>query len=81
MFSNLFNFQKQKGDQDPGNNSNHGGKESKLSGLADAVKGKKNKNKKQQQQEQKQQQQIQPEPQESNVSNATISSNFRYFFE
>ena len=67
MFSNLFNFQKQKGEQD---HAGGGGKEpsskAKLSGLAEAVKGKKNKNKKQQQQQQQQSQQPQqlPEPQE-----------------
>ena len=52
MFSNLFNFQKQKADQEQN-------KESKLSGFP---LGKKNKNKKQQQQIQ---QQVAQEPEES----------------
>ena len=63
MFSNLFNFQKQKPDQEQT-------KESKLSGFP---LGKKNKNKKQQQQQQIQQQ-VAQEPEESIVH---VSLNLR----
>ena len=57
MFSNLFNFQKQKADSEPAAASNlasgSNGRESKpmLSGFAEAVKGRKKSNKKQQNQQ------------------------------